>query len=140
MQKNICVPDILLSCAVISPLLNLSEYKDFLSLRTEHVWCLHCPVSGFTEYCGKIFQPSVATIFKASRTKASSFSDIKKGREILQKPGLSGSLCIGTSGDFTTLSLRTLAISFCLKGKPFLMFVWSIKIECYYSFSFCSKY
>lgn len=108
------LPETLLSCAVIFPSLNLMEFNDFLSLSTEQVWCLHCPVSGITTYWGRIFQASVATIFKASRTNASSVSDMKKGKEILQKPGLRCSLWMGISGALISLIFRTRAISFCL--------------------------
>ena len=51
------------------------------------VWCLHSPVSGFRMYWGNSFHPSVATIFRASKTYATSESGMKNGKLIRANPG-----------------------------------------------------
>lgn len=67
--------------------IKLAEYPQ--NLHTVFVWCRHSPVSGFRIYCGSNFHASVATIFRASSTKATSESDMKNGKLMRAKPGRS---------------------------------------------------
>lgn len=81
--------EILRSGTVNLPLAYVIDPNHLRSRKTLFVWCFHSAVSGFRVYCGNNFQPSVATIFKASRTNCTSLSDMKNGSEIRTKPGRS---------------------------------------------------